>query len=130
MVNDPIGDLLAQIKNAMLSGKKTVELPYSKMKIAIANILVSEGYLSSAKQKGTVPNASLSLELAYQGKTPVLTDLKRISKPGMRWYVRSNQIPLVVGGMGISILSTPSGVMTGSNAKQKGIGGELLCKVW
>lgn len=130
MVTDPIGDLLIQIKNASLAGKKSVELPYSKMKEAVAKILVSEGYLTSASRKGELPKAILHVGLAYDGKTPVLTNLKRVSKPGMRWYIRGKQIPLVMGGMGISILSTPQGVMTGKNAKAKGVGGELLCEVW
>lgn len=130
MVNDPIGDLLAQIKNAAMAGKKTVNLPYSKMKMAVAKILVQEGYLTSAKLVGQLPKARLEIELAYQDKTPVLTDLNRKSKPGMRWYIGGKQIPLVLGGAGISILSTPKGVMTGKQARTQGVGGELLCEVW
>lgn len=130
MVNDPLGDLLAQIKNAAMANKKTVDLPYSKMKMAVAKVLVDEGYLLSATQEGQMPKAQLRLELSYQDKTPVLTDLKRISKPGMRLYIRANQIPLVVGGMGIAILSTPKGVMTGKTAREQRVGGELLCKIW
>lgn len=130
MVNDPIGDLLTQIKNAAMAGKKSVDVPYSKMKMAVAEVMVSEGYITSAKQTGTFPNVRLALTLAYQGKTPVLTDLKRMSKPGMRWYISARRIPFVMGGMGIAILSTPEGVMSGKSAKEKGIGGELLCEVW
>ncbi len=130
MVNDPIGDLLAQVKNAAMAGKKSVDVPYSKMKIAVAEVMVAEGYLSSAKQTGKLPNARLVITLAYQGETPVLTDLKRMSKPGMRWYIGARRIPFVVGGMGVAILSTPEGVMSGKSAKEKCIGGELLCEVW
>lgn len=130
MVNDPIGDLLTQIKNAALVNRKTVDLPYSKMKMAVAKVLVEEGYLLSATQEGQMPKARLHLELSYQDKMPVLTDLKRISRPGMRLYIRVNQIPLVVGGMGIAILSTPKGVMTGKSAREQQVGGELLCEIW
>ncbi len=113
-----------------MAGKKTVDVPYSKMKHAVAKILVDEGYLVSVSREGELPKAQLHIGLAYEGKTPVLTDLKRVSKPGMRWYIRGKQIPLVMGGMGISILSTPQGIMTGKTAKTKGIGGEFLCEVW
>lgn len=130
MVSDPLGDLLIQIKNAALVGKSTITLPYSKMKMAVSKVLVSEGYLGEATKVGQPPKAQLRLELRYDGKTPAVTDVRRISKPGMRSYVRSHQIPLVVGGMGTAILSTPSGVMTGKMAKQKGIGGEFLCEIW
>ncbi len=130
MVTDPIGDLLIQIKNATQANKRTVDVPYSKMKERVAKILVEEGYLRSVSQKGELPMAHLHIELAYEGKTPVVTNLKRVSRPGMRWYIRGKQIPLVMGGMGISIVSTPQGVMTGKAAKAKGIGGELLCEVW
>lgn len=130
MVSDPLGDLLIQIKNAALVRRKTVTLPYSKMKMAVVQVLVGEGYLKKATKVGQIPNIQLQLELAYQGKTSAVTNVRRISKPGMRSYVRSHEIPLVVGGMGTAIVSTPSGVMTGKMAKQKGIGGELLCEIW
>lgn len=130
MVNDPIGDLLTQIKNAAMAHKKSVDLPYSKMKMALSKILVDEGYLLSAKQEGQIPKARLLLELSYKDKEPVLTDLKRISRPGMRLYSGASRIPLVVGGMGIAIISTPKGLMTGKTAREQRVGGELLCEIW
>jgi len=130
MTTDPIGDMLIQMKNAAFAGRKSVELPYSHMKMAVAKILVGEGYLTKAVKRGDPPKARLHMEIAYRGKTSVLTDLRRISKPGMRLYVGAKQIPHVVGGMGTAILSTPKGIMTGRQARQEGVGGELLCEVW
>lgn len=130
MVNDSIGDLLIQIKNASMVGKKSLEMPYAKMKMAVAKILVDNGYLRSATVEGAHPRVKLHLELQYKNKMSTLTDVKRISKPGMRWYVGAKEIPTVLGGMGIAILSTPQGVMTGKSAKEKNLGGELLCEVW
>ena len=130
MVSDPIGDMLAQIKNAYMAGKSVVVLPYSKMKEAVAGILVEEGYLALVTVKGEHVGQTLELTLRYEGSAPTLTDLKRKSKPGLRVYVGSHAIPTVVGGMGIAILSTPQGIMTGKQAKKKHIGGELLCEVW
>jgi small subunit ribosomal protein S8 len=130
MVNDPIGDLLIQIKNASMAGKRVVELPYSRVKHAVADILAKEGYVTGVTRGGAVPKEHLHVEIKYDNGTPALTDLKRVSKPGLRWYVNKKEIPTVVGGMGISILSTPQGIMTGKEAKKRGIGGELLCKVW
>jgi small subunit ribosomal protein S8 len=130
MVNDPIGDLIIQIKNASMAGKKAIILPYSRMKHAVADILEKEGYVGRVGKTGEMPKSSLSVEIKYQDGTPAITDLKRISKPGLRWYVNKKEIPTVVGGMGIAILSTPQGIMTGKEAKKRGIGGELLCTIW
>lgn len=130
MVNDSIGDMLAQIKNAYMAGKSVVVLPHSKLKEAVARILMEEGYLVSVGVRGEHIGKALELTLRYQGVTPALTDLKRKSKPGLRVYVGAHAIPTVVGGMGIAILSTPLGIMTGKQAKKKHTGGELLCEVW
>jgi small subunit ribosomal protein S8 len=126
MVNDPIGDMLIQIKNAALAKKDVIELPYSKLKKALGEILAQEGYISSLAKVGDDPKAMLRIGI----KPAAITDVKRVSKPGLRWYVNKSKIPTVVGGMGIAILSTPSGLMTGKEARKKGIGGELLCKIW
>lgn len=130
MVNDPIGDLLTQIRNASLAGRQTVAVPYSNMKFAVAKILRQEGYVGEMEKTGTDPKANLLIHLKYSGDTPVITGIKRVSKPGLRWYVNRSEIPIVVGGMGVAIVSTPQGVMSGRDAKKKGIGGELLCTVW
>jgi len=130
MVNDPVGDMLIQIKNAYMAGNSAVVLPYSKLKEAVAKIFMEEGYLSSVTAVGEGVKKTLELRLRYEGSAPALTDLKRKSKPGLRVYVASHAIPTVVGGMGIAILSTPQGIMTGKDARKKHIGGELLCEVW
>lgn len=130
MVNDSIGDMLVQIKNAYMAGKPVVVLPHAKLKEAVARILMEEGYLSSVAASGEGVKKMLELTLRYHGATPALTDLKRKSKPGLRVYVGAHAIPTVVGGMGVAILSTPQGIMTGKQAKKNHIGGELLCEVW
>ncbi len=131
MVNDPIGDMLIQIKNAALAKKASIELPYSKLKKALGDILVREGYVKSVEKVGDDPKAMLKITIQYnEAGVSAISDLKRISKPGLRWYVNKSKIPTVVGGMGIAILSTPAGLMTGKEARAKGTGGELLCKIW
>ena len=131
MVNDPIGDMLIQIKNAALAKKAVIELPYSKLKKALGDILVREGYVKSVEKVGEDPKAMLKIKIQYnEAGVSAISDLKRISKPGLRWYVNKTKIPTVVGGMGIAILSTPAGLMTGKEARAKGTGGELLCKIW
>lgn len=130
MVNDPIGDMLIQIKNAALARNSEIELPHSKLKAALGKILLDEGYLASVEKVGIDPKANLRVGIRYVNGESVITGVKRVSKPGLRWYVNKDTIPQVVGGMGIAILSTPQGIMTGSDAKKKGIGGELLCKIW
>lgn len=130
MVNDPIGDMLIQIKNAGLARKKMVTLPYSNIKLAVASILAKEGYLASAEKTGVAPKHQLKMVLKYDDHEPVITDVKRKSKPGLRVYVNKDEIRKVVGGLGIAIISTPKGIMTGWQAKKAGIGGELLCEIW
>jgi small subunit ribosomal protein S8 len=130
MVNDPIGDMIIQIKNAKMAGIRAVEIPYSRLKFDVAKIMQEEGYLDSVDKSGEFPRQQLKIALSYQGKSAVLTDVKRKSKPGLRIYVGKSMIPQVIGGMGIAILSTPRGIMTGKEAKKQGIGGELLCEIW
>ena len=130
MVNDPIGDLLIQIKNASMAGKPAIRLPYSRLKHAVADILAREGYVGRVSKSGEAVKLFLEVEIKYQDGTPTITDVKRMSKPGLRQYVKSQKIPTVVGGMGVAILSTPQGIMTGKEAKKRGLGGELLCTIW
>jgi len=130
MVNDPVGDLLAQIKNASMAGLRSIELPHSRMKLSVAKILSQEGYVGTVETVGKAPKQMLKIGIRYHGDVPVLIGVKRMSKPGLRAYVNKGSIPIVVGGMGIAIVSTPQGVMTGKDAKTNGIGGELLCTIW
>lgn len=130
MVNDPIGDLLIQIKNASMAGKRSICLPYSRLKHAIADILASEGYVGKVDKSGEAVKSLLEVGIKYQDGVPAITDVKRMSKPGLRQYVKNQNIPIVVGGMGIAVLSTPQGIMTGKEAKKRGLGGELLCTIW
>lgn len=130
MVTDPIGDLISQIKNAFMAGKGDVVLPHSRLKESVAKVLCDTGYLKFVETVGDNPKRELKLTLMYTNKIPALTDIKRKSKPGLRVYVGKNEIPSVISGLGVAILSTPQGVMTGTEAKKRNIGGELLCVVW
>lgn len=131
VVNDPIGDMLARIKNGYLARKNVVEVPYSKMKEEIAKILVKEGYLERLKSK--IQNSKfkvLELKLKYEGKRPAIEEVKRVSKPGVRIYAKAGEIPRVKYGLGITIVSTSKGIMTDKEAKKKNLGGEVICQVW
>ncbi len=135
MHSDPIADMLTRIRNALMMGHAETSMPSSKPKVALAEILKEEGYIKGFKVSEAKPAPILSIELKYFGTThrdrrPVITGLKRISKPGCRIYVGKDEIPWVLRGMGIAILTTPKGVMTGQTARKKGVGGEVLCHVW
>ena len=131
MTTDPIADFLTRIRNGALAKHPRVEMPSSKMKIEIARILKEEGYLANFKVVEEKGKKTLRVFLRYTpDRHSVITDLKRISRPGSRRYVGKTDIRPVVGGMGISILSTPRGLMTGQSARKEGVGGELLCEVW
>lgn len=130
VLTDPISDFLTRIKNASRAAKEDLSAPHSKMKVELARILQEEGYIWSYE---VVPNdgkPQIKVKLKYQGKTPVITDLKRVSKPGLRRYVAVDEVPRVLGGLGISILSTSKGVMTGAKARRAKVGGELLAQIW
>ncbi|GER81003.1 MAG: 30S ribosomal protein S8 [Anaerolineaceae bacterium] len=135
-VNDPIADMLTRIRNAVLSGHAQVAMPSSSLKIEIAKILKEEGFLDGYEVAEAEKAASktLRLKIKYVGerreRKPVITGLERVSKPGRRIYTRKQDIPWVLSGLGVAILSTPKGVMTGVRARQLGVGGEILCKVW
>jgi small subunit ribosomal protein S8 len=135
-VSDPIADMLTRVRNAVQAGHQVVALPSSKLKVAIAKILKEEGYISAFEVvEGKVEDQKiLRLRLKYVGdrrdRQPVITGLERISRPGRRVYTPKDEIPRVLSGIGIAILSTPKGVMTGKRARQLGVGGEVICKVW
>ena len=128
-MSDPIADMLTRIRNAGKALLPAVELPNSRMKESVAKILKSEGYVGDVAVEGNTIK-KLKIRLKYQGKKNVIEGLKRVSRPGLRRYVGSTEIPRVLSGMGISIISTPEGVMTGAQAKRKNLGGELLCNIW
>jgi small subunit ribosomal protein S8 len=130
-VTDPIADMLTRIRNASLARHRELTLPSSRIKRDIARILVEEGFIESyaTSQDGVVE--LLTIQLKYvEGKTPVVSGLKRISKPGLRVYARKTEIPRVLGGLGTAILSTSHGIMTGQSARKLNLGGEVLCYVW
>ncbi|MGA8223815.1 MAG: 30S ribosomal protein S8 [Candidatus Acidiferrales bacterium] len=131
MTTDPIADLLTRIRNAARAKHPRVDLPSSKLKVEVARILKDEGYLSNYKVVEEKGKKTLRVFLRYTpDRRSVITDLKRVSRPGSRRYVGKTDIRPVVGGMGISIVSTPRGLMTGQSARKSGLGGELMCEVW
>jgi small subunit ribosomal protein S8 len=130
VVSDPIADFLIRFKNATRAELETFGAPYSKMKAEIARILKEEGYLWSYEVSTEGPHPEIIAKPKYLDRTPALVDLKRVSRPGRRHYVSAEEIPRVLGGMGISILSTSKGIMVGHKARKQNIGGELLALVW
>jgi len=131
VLSDPISDFLTRLKNASRAGNETFTAPYSKMKGEIARILKDEGYIWNyeVKTDGQFPVIEVKVKYSDAG-VPVLTDLKRVSKPGLRRYVGAGEIPRVLNGLGISILSTSKGLKTGTHARKEKLGGELLAYVW
>ncbi|HEX6797380.1 MAG TPA: 30S ribosomal protein S8 [Ktedonobacterales bacterium] len=129
-MTDPIADMLTRIRNAIMARHSRVLIPASKMKIAIAAVLKEEGYIRDYDVVQDGPQGTLRVTLKYVDKRPVLTQLKRVSKPGLRVYTRRDSIPRVRGGLGTAIISTPQGLMTGRRAYQLGLGGEVVCYVW
>ena len=135
-MTDPIADMLTRIRNSMMSGQALTAMPYSKVKGEIAKILKEEGYLETIEvADGETPSQKvLRLRIKYFGerreRKPVITGLERVSRPGRRIYTKKQDIPWVLSGIGVAILSTPKGIMTGARARQLGVGGEILCKVW
>lgn len=136
MINDPIADMLTRIRNAMMAGHADVAMPSSNIKKEIARILKEEGFIEdfSINEGEKASQNTLQIKIKYAGerrsRKPVISGIERVSRPGRRVYTRHDEIPWVLSGMGISILSTPKGVMTGQRARQEGVGGEILCKVW
>lgn len=133
---DPISDMLTRMRNAVMAGHNTVAIPSSTIKVAIAKIMKEEGYITNFEiaDGKIVGSKVLRLRLKYVGerreRRPVISGLERVSRPGKRVYTGKKEIPWVLSGIGIAILSTPKGVMTGQRARQLGVGGEVLCRVW
>jgi small subunit ribosomal protein S8 len=131
MVTDPIADMLTRIRNASLVRHRRVSMPYSRLKEAVAKILVDEGFISGYSVTDEAPQPNLVMGMKYTGKgNPVITGLERVSKPGRRVYLGYRDIPWVRSGLGVAIVSTPKGVMTGRQARREQVGGEILCNVW
>ncbi|GAC1535661.1 MAG: 30S ribosomal protein S8 [Candidatus Velthaea sp.] len=131
VITDPIADLLTRIRNANTANHQTVDIPASKMKKAVAQILVDEGFIRSCEQIAEGPQGTLRIALKYgPEKEKVITGLRRISRPGLRVYINKTEIPRVLGGLGLVIMSTSHGIMSGKRAKREGFGGEVLAYVW
>ena len=131
LMNDPIADMLTRIRNALIARHDTVTLPASNMKKSIAKILLDEGYIKSVDYIDDGLQGQIKIVLKYaEGKQSVIKGLKRISKPGLRVYAKNDEIPKVLGGLGIAIISTSKGVMTDKAARNAGVGGEVLAYIW
>src|ERR1700738_5468186 len=129
-MTDPVADMLTRFRNAVTARHTRVQIPASKLKLAIARVLKEEGYIKDIEILKDNPQGTIRLTLRYVDKKPVLTQLKRVSKPGLRVYTKQAVIPRGGGGLGIAILSTPQGLMTGHRAYMQGLGGEVVCYVW
>lgn len=132
MVNDTISDMLTRLRNANLAKHQIVEVPATRMTRNIANILLEEGFIQGIEELGESFNSHLLISLKYKGKNrqPIITALKRVSKPGLRVYANRKELPRVLGGLGIAVISTSQGVMTDNKARHQGLGGEVLCYIW
>jgi small subunit ribosomal protein S8 len=134
MISDPVGDMLTRIRNALMINRIVVEVPLSKLKVEIARILKAEGYIEDYVIGEETPAPMIHITLKYYGarreRKPVITHLERVSKPGRRIYSPRKELPRVMSGMGIAIVTTPKGVMTAQQARRENVGGEVLCYVW
>jgi small subunit ribosomal protein S8 len=130
MITDPIGDFIVRLKNAGSVGKKSVDAPYSRMKKSVALVLQKGGYVGEIKETGADPRKTLSVELLYDGTAPKINGVKRISKPGRRLYAKAREVHSVKYGKGLLVLSTPLGIITDKEAREKRVGGETLFAIW
>ena len=129
-ISDPIADLLTRVRNAYRAGKSDVKIPFSRVKADIAKILKDEGYIAQYEIDRSGKFPEIKLKTKFAERVPALTGIRRVSKPGLRNYVAANEIPRVLGGLGVAILSTSRGVITGRQAKRLNVGGELMAIVW
>jgi small subunit ribosomal protein S8 len=129
-MTDPIADMIIRIKNALLARHPMVLVPHSKVKQAIAQVLVDHGYVESVDLLQKQPQSDLQIKLKYVARKPAITDVKRVSKPGRRVYSPADTLPRSLGGYGITIISTNQGVMTDAQARKQNVGGEVLCQIW
>ncbi len=129
-LSDPIGDMLARIKNAQMRNHKKVEIPSSNFKAKIAEVLKAEGYIIDYKNVNETNKLKLEIQLKYSSGSPVISSIERVSKPGRRIFSRAESLPKINNGLGIAIVSTPKGVMTDIDARKQKVGGEIICKVF
>ena len=129
-MNDPIADMLTRLRNATASGQSSLTLPYSKLKSDIAKILKKEGYINETELVTDDGHQAIKIQTKFVNKTSAISGLKRVSRPGLRRYVGAGEIPRVLGGMGIAVLSTSRGILTGHEARKQKVGGELLAYIW
>jgi len=130
-LSDPIADLLTRVRNAVTAKHEFVVIPASRIKISMAKVLKEEGFIKDYEVlKGSTPQRVIKIHLAYTDKKSMLNGLQRVSKPGLRVYCKKGETPRIYGGLGIAILTTPQGVLTGQQAWRKGLGGEVLCYIW
>ncbi len=129
-MNDPISDMLTRLRNATAAGQSSLTLPYSKLKSDIAQILKKEGYIKDSELVSNEGHQAIKIQTKFVNKTSAITGLKRVSRPGLRRYVGAGEIPRVLGGMGIAVLSTSRGILTGHEARKQKVGGELLAYIW
>ncbi len=130
MIIDPIGDMLTRMRNAIANKEPSVEIPASNLKKSILEVLKKEGFIADYKLKTKKGTSTIKVELLYKQTNPAIQHIERVSKPGLRIYTHANKIPRVLSGFGLVVLSTPQGIMSGRDARKKGVGGEIICKVW
>lgn len=128
-MSDPIADMLTRIRNGQMAGHNSVVIPSSKMKVALAKLLADEGYINSFETKEIQGKPELTVELKYYQGKPVIEMLKRVSRPGLRVYKNKDELPKVIGGLGVAVVSTSKGIMSDRDARKEGIGGEIVCYV-
>lgn len=129
-MTDPIADYLTRIRNAIQAKHKRVEIPASRVKLALTKLLLEKSLIAGYTEIEAVPQKMIRIQLKYHGGEPAILGMKRVSRPGLRKYVSSEEIPRVLGGLGLGVLSTSRGLMTDKDARQAGVGGELLCEIW
>lgn len=130
MMTDPISDMLTRIRNAAMVKKSMVEMPFSKMKFALAKVLEQEGYVGTVERVEDGSHTVLRIDLSYDEGRPAITSVKRISKPGRRVYAKTDKLPSVRSGLGVAVISTPNGLMTNREARKRRLGGEIICEVF
>lgn len=128
-MSDPIADMLTRIRNGQMAGHSSVNMPSSKMKVAVAKVLSDEGYVSTYAVKEIDGKPQLTVSLKYFEGNPVIESVKRVSRPGLRVYKNKNELPQVIGGLGVAIISTSKGIMSDRQARETGVGGEIICYV-